>query len=349
MPYKSFEVNDKKSFPELNSNYLVKSSRKKCKRMLQSKVCHVIPRPKDKNSIKGRYLSLIRSYDQILKSDHLEPNIKRSNSLKSVKKWRVSNFSIGRPLGRGRFGDVYLARERSSDYIVALKVLFKCQLQQSRVEHQLQREIEIQSRLRHPNILRLYGYFYDNSRVYLILEYASCELYNELQRCVVFNERRTASYIASLAMTIDYLHQKQIIHRDIKPENILIGFKNELKIADFGWSVYNFNNRRTTMCGTLDYLAPEMIEGLEHDYSVDIWSLGILCFEFLFGYPPFESIGSLETYNKIIQSDLKFPEFQKVSLGAKDLIRRLLVRESWGRLPLKEILHHSWITSNIKK
>eukprot|EP00960_Hanusia_phi_P060710 764588-Hanusia_phi.AAC.6 len=104
------------------------------------------------------------------------------------------------PLGRGKFGNVYLAREKRTNYLVALKVLFKAQLSKAKVEHQLRREIEIQSHLRHNNILRLYGYFYDQSRVYLILEYASKgELYKELQKSKVFPEDRAAYYIGSLA------------------------------------------------------------------------------------------------------------------------------------------------------
>ena len=90
-----------------------------------------------------------------------------------MKTWELADFDIGKPLGRGKFGNVYLAREKKSHYIVALKVLFKSQLAKAGVEHQLRREIEIQSHLRHKNILRLYGYFYDQSRVYLILEFAA--------------------------------------------------------------------------------------------------------------------------------------------------------------------------------
>lgn len=183
---------------------------------------------------------------------------------KGEKRWSLTDFDIGKPLGRGKFGNVYLAREKHvrfrrimcSKYVVALKVLFKNQLQQSQVEHQLRREIEIQSHLWHPNILRLFGYFYDQARVYLILEYAAKgELYKELQRCKVFNEKRAATYIAYLARALIYCHEKHVIHRDIKPENLLIGMKGELKIADFGWSGHTCNRRRT-LCGTLDYLPP---------------------------------------------------------------------------------------------
>lgn len=167
------------------------------------------------------------------------------------KRWTLDDFHIGKPLGRGKFGNVYLAREKKSRYIVALKVLYKGQLLKSNVEHQLRREIEIQSHLRHPNILRLFGYFHDATRVFLILEYAAKgEMFKELVKCRRFDEKRTAGYIKDLALALDYCHKKHVIHRDIKPENLLLGLSGELKIADFGWSVHAPRDRRTTMCGT---------------------------------------------------------------------------------------------------
>lgn len=140
--------------------------------------------------------------------------------------WDLSNFDIGRPLGRGKFGNVYLAREKLTKYVVALKVMFKKQIHDNNVEHQVRREIEIQSHLRHPNILRLYGYFHDSSRIYLILEYApKGALYLELQSQPNkrFDEKRSAGYISSLADALSYLHERDVIHRDIKPENLLLG------------------------------------------------------------------------------------------------------------------------------
>ncbi|XP_075757277.1 aurora kinase A isoform X2 [Pelodiscus sinensis] len=230
----------------------------------------------------------------------------QKNEETKKKQWCLDDFEIGRPLGKGKFGNVYLAREKQSKFILALKVLFKTQLEKAGVEHQLRREVEIQSHLRHPNILRMYGYFHDATRVYLILEYAPRgEVYKELQKLTKFDEQRTATYMTELADALSYCHSKRVIHRDIKPENLLLGSNGELKIADFGWSVHAPSSRRTTLCGTLDYLPPEMIEGRTHDEKVDLWSLGVLCYEFLVGKPPFEADTYQETYRSISKKALR--------------------------------------------
>lgn len=114
-----------------------------------------------------------------------------------------------------------------------------------------------------------------------------------------FNPRRVANYLAQLADALMYCHARKVIHRDIKPENLLLGKDGDIKIADFGWSVHAPSSRRTTMCGTLDYLAPEMVESRPHDERVDLWTLGILCYEFLVGKPPFEEDKTELTYKRI--------------------------------------------------
>jgi serine/threonine protein kinase len=269
-----------------------------------------------------------------------------SEKVIQAKRWTLDDFEIGRPLGTGKFGRVYLAREKRTHFIVALKVLYKTQLQKAAVEHQLRREIEIQSHLRHPNILRLYGYFYDQTRVYIILEYApNGELFKLLRQNDHFDERTSAQYIVKLCDAISYCHSKHVIHRDIKPENILIGASGELKIADFGWSVHAPASRRTTLCGTLDYLPPEMIEGHEHDESVDIWSLGVLLYEFLVGAPPFEAPGQKDTCQRIKKVDLRFPDF--VSDLARDLIQRLLQHDPDKRMPLADVRLHPWVVQQL--
>ena len=272
-------------------------------------------------------------------------SLSQASAAKELRKWSLSDFDIGKPLGNGKFGKVYLAREKKSHFIVALKVLYKSQLSKANVEHQLRREIEIQAHLRHPNILRLYGYFYDQTRIYLILEFAAKgELYKELQKNKVFDEKRSAKYIKSLAGALEYCHTKHVIHRDIKPENLLLDMKGELKIADFGWSVHAPNTRRTTLCGTLDYLPPEMIEGRAHDQMVDVWSLGVLMYEFLCGSPPFEADGHPETYKRISKIDIKWPKH--VTADARDLIARLLVKDPESRMSLKDVENHPWIVRN---
>lgn len=200
----------------------------------------------------------------------------------------LASFEIGRPLGKGKFGRVYMARTKAEPkYIIALKCLHKEELVKAHVEKQLRREIEIQSHLRcacssralgraipdalgrrHPNILRLYGYFHDERRIFLMLEFAGKgELYKQLHKVHHFSEKRSSrvsgtltssneamgthyisfpiywKYIAQMTDALAYLHKKHVIHRDIKPENLLLGINGELKIGDFGWSVHAPGNR----------------------------------------------------------------------------------------------------------
>lgn len=273
-------------------------------------------------------------------SNYLSTSVQTSSH--GEKKWKLSDFDIGKLLGRGKFGNVYMAREKKSKHIIALKVLYKNQLKKNSVEHQLRREIEIQAHLRHQNVLRLYGYFYDDTRVYLILEFAAQgELYKELRKARHFSEPRTAFYIKSLNEALQYCHSKHVIHRDIKPENLLLSFTGDIKIADFGWSVHAPNSRRTTLCGTLDYLPPEMIKGDPHDHNVDIWTLGVLAYELMVGNPPFEAETQSETYKKILSVQYSTPK--DMSPEAKDLLSKVLVLDPKQRLPLSSVLKHPWI------
>ncbi|KAH8427143.1 aurora family serine/threonine-protein kinase [Aspergillus melleus] len=190
---------------------------------------------------------------------------------------------------------------------------------------QVAREIEIQSNLRHPNILQLYGHFHDRKRIILCLEYAGKGvLYKRLQKQGRFPEWKAAQYIAQMATALRYLHRKHVNHRDIKPENILVGLHGELKMSDFGWSVHAPSGRRLTQCGTLDHFPPEIVDPKRqeklYDGMVDLWSLGALLYEFLVGNAPFEDTPVM-TQRRIVKGDMTVPSF--VSPEAKDLIQKV--------------------------
>ncbi|XP_035916652.1 aurora kinase B-like [Anopheles stephensi] len=258
--------------------------------------------------------------------------------------WSTDDFEIGCPLGRGKFGRVYLTRERETGFMVAMKVMFKSQLTKWNVEKQLLREIEIQSRLKHPHILRLYTWFHDDRRIYLALELAAQgELYKHLKAAPKgrFDERRSARYISQVADALNYCHANNVIHRDLKPENILLTDDDNIKLADFGWSAHTNSNMRKTMCGTLDYLPPEMVDGKTYDDSVDQWCLGILCYEFLVGNPPFESQTTQNTYDKIRRLDIVYP--RHMTTGAINLISKLLRIPSSSRITLRDVMNHPWV------
>jgi len=204
--------------------------------------------------------------------------------------------------------------------------------------------------LRHPNILRLLGYFYDDQRIYIILEFAGGgELFSELHRKSNshFSEEKAAKYLTELAHALDYCHVKHVIHRDIKLENLLLGIDGSLKIADFGWSVHTTSKRRQTMCGTLEYLPPEMIKGSGHGHMVDVWALGVLMHEFLLGRPPYEGNVINDVYRQIVSDDLRIPQGY-ISELAEDLLKKLLRKDPEHRMKLSEMLDHPWIQKHAK-
>lgn len=143
---------------------------------------------------------------------------------------------------------------------------------------------------------------------------------------------------------LEYCHQNDVIHRDIKPENILIGYNHELKISDFGWSVHAPSSKRKTLCGTIDYLPPEMLNHQPYDHNVDLWCLGILTYEFICGNPPFESQETNVTYKKIRAVDYSFPDH--VSPEARDFISKLLLFTPSQRMPLAVARNHIFITKH---
>ncbi|EJD48269.1 kinase-like protein [Auricularia subglabra TFB-10046 SS5] len=259
------------------------------------------------------------------------------------KHWTLNSFEMGRPLGKGKFGNVYLVRTKTQPhYILAVKALYKAELERDKVQGQLRREIEIQQNLRHPNVIRLYGFFYDSKRVFLMLEFAvNGELYKHLRKAGSFPEPRAAKYVAQVADALHYLHTKHVMHRDLKPENILLDVEDNIKLADFGWSVHAPSNLRKTFCGTLDYLPPEMCLGQPYNDKVDNWTLGVLMYELIVGAPPFEDqSGARATQKRIINLQMSVPA--RVTAEARDLISRLLRLNPEKRYPLANVGAHPW-------
>ncbi|VDL89964.1 unnamed protein product, partial [Schistocephalus solidus] len=280
-----------------------------------------------------------------------------------IKRWSLNDFDIGKNLGKGRFGSVYLAREKRSRFVFSLKIMSKLHFSTPETMQQLQREIEIQSHLKHPNIVRLYGYFYDDKRVYAILEYVpNGDLAREMQK-FRFTTKRSATYVYQLSSSLSYCHQRNVIHRDINPSNALIGLRGELKVADFGCAVHSPASKRTAVWGTLAYLAPEMTSmDFMHDFRCDIWSLGAVAFEMITGFTPFKVTSEKETLDRIQACEvdmgpvkcLKAAEFLKRVISANFQANNLkepclLQRDYTQRIRADEVPNDPWVAENAEK
>ena len=260
-------------------------------------------------------------------------------------KWRLEDFEILHDLGGGQYGMVQLASVKGCNYVVALKRLNIEAMANFNTAVQLRREVEIAFHTRHKHVLRTYSYFYDAENVWLILEAcANGMLFSKLRRVGKFAPKLAARYVAQLAEALLYLHQHHILHRDIKPENILLDHNNDIKLADFGWSVHDPKSRRKTTCGTPEYFPPEVIHHVPYDSTADLWCLGIFCYEMLVGATPFVDKDPKQIYQKIVKGSFELPEC--VPPDARDLIEALLVQNSTSRLSLRKVLQHPFLLQN---
>ena len=250
------------------------------------------------------------------------------------------------PVGKGGFGKVWKVRHKDSDKVYVIKVMAKQNIINSKMTEQINREIEIMYRINHPHIIKLVNHFEDDENLYLIMELgAKGQLYALLQKFKHgFDQIRAAQYMREIISAVKYLHtfKPPIIHRDIKPENILLDENGRCKLADFGWSNYVIKDEaRITFCGTPEYLAPEMVNKKGHDTSVDIWALGVLCFELLTGTLPFVGRNTRELFSNIGALNIKWPGNDFNAL-AKNLIIKILKENPKERPSLDEILSQPW-------
>jgi serine/threonine protein kinase len=253
------------------------------------------------------------------------------------------------PLGRGSYGAVRKVRRKGTREVFALKTIKKSDVIADSftghltLDHQALREIEVQAELRHQRVLRLYQTFEDADCVHLLLEYcARGELYQIMQNRKTLQDTTARKYFVQVAEGLSFLHGRKIVHRDIKPENILVSKGDQVKIADFGWSaLLRTSAKRMTFCGTLDYMAPEMITRAGHDHTLDIWSLGVLLYEMIAGQTPFQSSNHGYLIHCILHQDL--PANQNVGEQLMSLIRALLRKQPDERLPLDKAMDHPWV------
>ena len=269
------------------------------------------------------------------------------------KKYDINNFTkviediFPKQLGSGSFGRVFLVSHNETQKLFALKVIDKRKLLMSYGKLDIiYNEINIHSKLDHENIIKLYNYNEDNENINIIMEYApNGNLYNLITKEKTgFNEYKAFEYFIQVVNAVYYLHNNNIIHRDIKPENILIGEDNKIKLCDFGWAKELSLENRSTFCGTVEYMAPEIFGSENYDYGVDIWSLGILLYELLYGHSPFKANNTKNVILNIKSHELTYDDTNKtVSKSCKDLIQKLLNNNPQKRYKIKDILEHPFV------
>jgi calcium/calmodulin-dependent protein kinase I len=261
-----------------------------------------------------------------------------------------AKYEIGKELGRGGFSVVKEGVDRATGEKVAIKFIEKKFVDQEELKL-LGREIDIMKKVQHRNVLRLIEIYETDNHLSLVMELVNGgELFYKIVDKGSYSEREARDIIRQLVEGVDYLHSKGIAHRDLKPENLLCSENEEgvvIKIADFGLSkAFSNGSVLETSCGTPDYAAPEVLrmDGA-YDKSVDLWSMGVITYVVLCGFPPFYGKTQAHLFEKILNAEYDFPdpEWTNISEEAKDFIRHLLVLDIDKRYTTKQCLDHPWL------
>ncbi|CAG9310857.1 unnamed protein product [Blepharisma stoltei] len=284
---------------------------------------------------------------EVVTEDHqiIQERIIKINGDPGTKSYRKGKF-----LGKGGFARVYEFWCQESKQLTAGKILPKSALLKARARQKLMNEIKIHRSLHHTNIVGFDHYFEDGENIYILLELCTnqtlCEVMRRRKR---ITELEVQYYMLQLIKALQYLHAHKIIHRDIKLGNLFITDQMELKLGDFGLAAkIEFDGeRKRTICGTPNYIAPEVIDGKQgHSYEVDIWSLGALMFTLLVGKAPFEAADLRATYKNIQKLVYTFPDHIPISKEAKTLISNILKIDPTTRPNLEQILASPFFTKN---
>ena len=283
------------------------------------------------NNVKNRFLPIPESV-----AKGLEPEPK------------ITDFTITKELGSGSFGRVYLVTHKKTKVQYAIKAIDKRDKTNIEEKPYFRREVEVMYKIHHPNVVKLFGHFEDNNYCYFIMEYISKgNIYGLIpqDKKKRLSTQIVASLIKDVISAVYFLHNMEppIIHRDIKPENVLLAEGMVAKLTDFGWSNYmQEDEKRTTVCGTPIYLAPEIIKEQGHDERVDIWCIGVLLFELITANVPFQG-NDIETLkNNILKLKIAWP--RDINLDAKNLIMKILKLDPNARISLSDMLSHPFIT-----
>lgn len=264
------------------------------------------------------------------------------------------SYKVLEKLGEGTFGRVYKVLHIATAQIRAMKLVRRESVKYQDDEKKFLKEIEVLAKLDHPNIIKVFEYFVDNKFYYLITEFtAGGELYEQITKIQFYNEIDAAVIMRQIFSAVFYLHNRNICHRDLKPENLMLetNVKGDLtiKIIDFGAAnIFEKKEAKMTLkVGTPFYIAPEVINR-QYDLKCDMWSCGVILFILLVGYPPFDGEGDEEVMNNVLkgQYSLDTEEWSNVSKEAKNLIKKLLVKDPSKRMSAEEALKDPWIIKN---
>uniref|UniRef100_A0A3P8Z728 Ribosomal protein S6 kinase n=1 Tax=Esox lucius TaxID=8010 RepID=A0A3P8Z728_ESOLU len=289
--------------------------------------------------------------DENVSDDELEDGVSAVTNMDGCEKFEISEnsvnkgteqirpecFALLRVLGKGGYGKVFQVRKVSgaaSGKIFAMKVLKKAMIvRNAKDTAHTKAERNILEEVKHPFIVDLIYAFQTGGKLYLILEYLSGgELFMQLEREGIFMEDTACFYLAEISMALGHLHQKGIIYRDLKPENIMLNNNGHVKLTDFGLCKESIHDGTVThtFCGTIEYMAPEILMRSGHNRAVDWWSLGALMYDMLTGAPPFTGENRKKTIDKILKCKLNLPPY--LTQEARDLLKKLLKRNSSLRL-----------------